>query len=366
MKETLRKFENIQDPFNPSNFLTGYITIDQGDHYGQLLLTEINGAKCEEQIIYSTPKMHYPFDKLGRFYFETLNKEAQVYEKLDGTNIISYKYEFKNRVYLTYKTRLNPVLGQTRFGDFYSMWREMLKRYPVIEQTARVLAINFSYELYGILNKHLILYPMRLDTQLLFGLNKDNGKIILPDIFRGTLPVISKDFNIYPHGSFSKVYKELQVAIETTNDYTNLEEVKGSEGRVIYIKEEDQWKQWKLKPGTIFALHCQGGMNKNDIMTTCYNALENVELDNLTYEIVAELLKEEFIEAVIIKNEERIKDTIAWVQQEVKRRYLVIEIYEKLGLKLSENKQEVMRKMSESFDRKQMRYVYNIIQAYEN
>ena len=45
---------------------------------------------------------------------------------------------------------------------------------------------------------------------------------------------------------------------------------------------------------------------------------------------------------------------------------MVIEIYEKLGMKLRDCKQEVMRKMSESFDRKHMRYVYNIIQAYEN
>ena len=67
MTEVLRKFEDSQDPFNPTNFLTGYIDIAQGDNYGQLLLNHINGMKCKEQIIYSTHKIHYQFDRLCRF-----------------------------------------------------------------------------------------------------------------------------------------------------------------------------------------------------------------------------------------------------------------------------------------------------------
>ena len=145
MKETLRKFENIQDPFNPSNFLTGYITIDQGDHYGQLQLTHINGMQCKDQIIYSTPKMHYPFNKLGHFYFKFLDKPVQMYDKKDGTNIVSFKYIYRKKIYLTYKTRLNPVLGSSRFGNFYCMWCEMLEKYPNINQMAQDHDINTSF-----------------------------------------------------------------------------------------------------------------------------------------------------------------------------------------------------------------------------
>ena len=367
MKETLRKFENIQDPFNLNNYLTGYITIDQGDHYGQLLLTHINGMKCKEQVIYSTPKMHYPFSKIGNFYFKFLDRSAPVYDKLDGTNILGFRYIYRRKTYLSYKTRINPILLNGRYGNFYSMWCEMLNRYPNIVKAIKEYDINFSYELYGILNKHLILYPIRLDTKLLFGLDKFTGAIILPDEFKNLLPVINKDCEIQPSYFFPDFYKKIRGEIEAMNDYSNLEleEIKGSEGRVIYIKENEQWKQWKCKPETIFQIHTKPGLGKNDIVTTCYNALENVELDDLEYEFVAELLKEEFSEREIMANEVRIKNIIEEVKLEVKRRYLVIETYEKFGMKLGERKREVMHKMNEVFHRREMRYVYSIIQAFE-
>ncbi len=365
MTEVTRKFENIKDPFNPNNYLTGYITISQGDSYGQLLLTHINGMKCKEQIIYSTPKMYYPFSKLGNFYFKFLDKPAPVYEKYDGTNIISYKYIYRGKTYFTYKTRLSPILAEGKYGNFYSMWCEILKKYPNIIKASKEYDINFSYELYGVVNKHLILYPVRLDTKLLFGLDKSTGMIILPDEFKDLLPVVEKDCEIQPNYFFPDFYKKMRGEIEATNDYSNLEEVKGSEGRVIYIKEEGQWKQWKLKPETIFKVHTKPGINKNDIKVTCYNALENVELDNLTYEYVCELLNEEFEMNEILANENRIKTILKEVKEEIKKRHFIIQIYNKLGLTLTKNRNELMRKMSKNFEKKDMRYVYNIIEAYE-
>lgn len=368
MTEVLRKFEDRQDPFNPTNFLSGYINISQGDGYGQLLLTHINGMKCKEQTIHSTPKIHYPFDKLGRFYsdckfFKVL---SPVYEKLDGTNIISYHYIFKKNKYVTYKTRLNPVLSESKWGNFFAMWVEMLEKYPEIGKHANEDDVNFSYEMYGILNKHLIAYPIRLDTRLLFGLDYHTGELILPDKFKEKLPIVEKHCEIKTSHFFPDFYSKIKGEIEATNDYSSLDWVKGSEGRIIYTKDEHgSWKQYKCKPDTVFKLHHQAGMSKNDIATTCYNALENVDLEKLSYDFVVELLKEEFDEREIISNETRIKVILGEVKEEVQKRYQIIEIYNKLGMKLKDGRGKIMRKMSESFHKGDMRYVYSIIEAYE-
>lgn len=367
MREVLRQFEDKQDPFNPDNYLSGYININQGDEYGRLLLTHINGMKCKEQTIYSTPKMHYPFNKRGSFYFKFLEKLSPVYDKLDGTNIISYRYIFRKKEYVTYKTRLSPILQEGRFGNFFLMWKEMLKKYPSIREYANNLDINFSYELYGILNKHLISYPVRLDTRLLFGLKRYNGEIVLPEVFREGLPVVDKHCDIKPSYFFPDFYQKVRSEIESTNNYISDDEAEGLEGCVIYIRDEDgNHKQWKLKPETVFKLHCQGGINKNDIMATCYNALENVDLEELTFEFVVELLKEEFNIRVILANEYRIKKILGEVKEEIVRRHDVIEVYEKLGLSLEENKNVLMRELSKHFNRSDMRRVYSIISAYEN
>ena len=365
MKETLKTFENIQDPFNPDNYLTGQINITQGDNYGQLLLTQINGKECSPQVIYSTPKMHYPFNKNNEFYFGYLENSAPAYHKLDGTNIIAYRYIFNGEEFITYKTRLNPVLGHNKFGNFLFMWKEMLQRYPNIPQLTE--KYNLSFELYGILNKHLVLYPVRLDMRLLFALDRQTGKIILPEVFSDSLPVVEKYCNFDIKQLFSVQYGKVKEDIEKCNNYLSDTEVEGLEGCVIYIKNNNsELCQWKLKPETIFKLHTAAGMSKTDIMITCYNALENVDIEDLTYEFVILLLSEEFSEREILRNELRIKFIIKEVKEEIKKRFKIIEVYTQIGLKISEDKRTVMRKMSEYFRKQDMRYVYAIVSAYEH
>jgi len=366
MKETKKKFENIQDLFNPNNYLTGYIDVQQGDNYGQLLLTHINNMKCKEQIIYSTPKMHYPFNKHGAFYFKELEDTISTYNKIDGTNIISYKYIYRKKEYLTFKTRLNPILNNSKFGNFFKMWKEILEKYPEIIEIATEEDVNLSFELYGVLNKHLILYPTRLDTKLLFALNRYTGDIIPPEKYKNELPIVDKYCDIKKGIYFPNYYKKIVDDIEFTNDYSNKDEIKGLEGCVLYIKDnEGKYKQWKAKPKTIFELHTKGGMSKNSIATTCYNALENVSLDELNYDFVAELLKEEYTETEIQRNEFRIKDILQLVKEEVVKRNNIIETYQKLNLSLKENKNTLMREMSKYFNKKDMRYIYSILEAYE-
>ncbi|OGM09324.1 hypothetical protein A2Z67_05275 [Candidatus Woesebacteria bacterium RBG_13_36_22] len=354
-----------QDPFNPEWTLEGYISNSER-LYGSMLLLRINDF-LTEQVIISTPKQKYPFDKLGRFKFPS-TKHINVYEKLDGTNILAYSYTIKKKRWITYKTRLTPVLNKSRWGDWEKMWREMLDRYGMlyyeIEKWAEC-GINLSFELFGSRNKHLIEYTVPLDTALLFGIRNDiaNPKIIDPEKLRVpiAIPVAKLHVSIRSGEDLYSWYQKLRKEREALNRFTEDGFIIGEEGAVWYLTDiNDRLHQYKMKPESIEAIHwANSGMAKNAITTTVINAYEMS--DEVTYEKVKELLLEEFDE----RNIEIRKDLILKVMGEVKNRIefreRVFQLYGELKLDLQGDKAGTMRALSSYFDRKDMRKVFNLL-----
>ena len=363
--ERIEQFDSVQDPFNTNNFLTGEINKTEGSKYGQRRLTHINRMKCVEQIIYCTPKIHYPFNRFGKFYYRNTPEVSPVYEKYDGTNIVGYQYIYRKKVFVTYKTRLRPVLGTSRYGDFVGLWKEMLEKYPHIPDIIKKYDVNLSFELYGVLNKLLIIYPFRLDLILIFALDRFTGQIELPDRFQDYFPTAKVYYNIKPQHDFPSFYKRIAGEIESTNVVISKDEIKGSEGAVVYVREENQWKQWKLKPETIFGIHTAPGLNQISIRTTVYNALENTSIQDLTYSIVVDLLEEEFQPRDIIDRKTLILKIIEEVKGEILDRHKSIDLYKKFGVSILQDKVQVMQFLSQHFEKGKMRYIYTILKAYE-
>ena len=82
------------------------------------------GGAAAPQRIFATPKLHYPFGKDGRFHFPPIHT-AHLYEKLDGTNVLAYRYaDADGRARLTYKLRLSPVLRNSKWGPFLDYWHQ--------------------------------------------------------------------------------------------------------------------------------------------------------------------------------------------------------------------------------------------------
>lgn len=354
------------DPFNPQNTLVGKICHEQGEEYGKVILTQVNDQECY-QVIHSTPKMYYPFNKQGNFYFKKLSTPAIAYVKYDGTNIIGYSYFYHGNQYVTYKTRLNPVLKSGRFGNFYDMWCEILQKYPQISQIILEENVNLSFELYGILNKILIIYPFRLDIRLLFGITTNNH-IILPERFsKHKIPIAERYSEFKVNTNFVKTYNDLRDKLEKLNEVRSNSEIVGLEGLVIYQLTEDAttWKQWKLKPESIFKIHTKPGISKKDIMITCYNTLENIDIDGITFEVVKNLLLEEYTENEIIRNEYKIKQVIKEVKEELRLRHAIITTYKDLNLSIKKDKAHTMRTLSRYFPNSKMGYVYTVVKAYE-
>ena len=74
----LKKF-GVEDTFNPPNRLYGFMCTRADHRYGSLVLFQVNGQECE-QIIYGTPKLHYPFDKNGTYIWPDV-REARGWDR---------------------------------------------------------------------------------------------------------------------------------------------------------------------------------------------------------------------------------------------------------------------------------------------
>lgn len=354
---------NEVDPFN-DNRLEGVICHDNNEYYGSIFLERVNGKSCP-QLIMGSPKMHYPFDKAGIYRFPPAHY-IEVFEKLDGTNILAYRYTDGNSTYITYKTRLNPILKSGRFGDFLSMWREVLAEYGEggIKWEMEQSECNLSFELYGSQNTILVRYKEPLTFRLLFGV-RNNGQILSPTQLHNpdvpTLPIL---FTI--DKSFQEKYLETREVLESKLKVTDDGYFEGQEGTVWYCHlDNGMCVQIKCKPETIEAIHFASGahMGKNSILVTIWNALENT--DNITHDLVATLLAEEYDQHEIEANRHLIDNCINTVTEELFFREKVLTIYKSIALDINTNKQEVMRAMTPHFTKNLMGKVYSIISNYK-
>lgn len=356
------------DSFNPKNEVAGYISRKPNEFYGALIITKVNNAKVSPQLIMGSPKMHYPFFSRAdgsRNYTFPSAKDIEIYEKLDGTNILAYYYSDGGSRYLSFKTRLRPFVQSGRFGDFLNMWKEVATDYfTEIRQEMNRSNCNLSFELYGARNPHLVVYKNSLDIALLFGVTNE-GRILSPAKLKNpTLPIVTKLKAITSDyvWNYEQLQKELQDGlIQEDEGYYS-----GMEGTVWYLHTTDgRCIQLKCKPETIEAIHFSagaGGLAKNAIIATCWNAFENV--DTLTPDFIKQLLLEEFKPEVIESKHYLIERCIAFVTREAEFRSRVLVEYRATGLNILLNKVDIMRQLSAKFEKSQMKKVYSIIMGY--
>ena len=359
------------DPFNKQNFVEGVISRKSNEYYGAIIVQKVNNKPCE-QLIMATPKMHYPF---GKTETEERNchfpkaKQIEIYEKLDGTNVLSYFYlDAEGNRYMSFKTRLRPFLASSKFGNFHDMWIEVAKeQWKDIRDTMTKFNCNLSFEMYGSRNPHLVVYDVPLSFSLLFGVTS-NGNILAPsDLGYGRyeasiipaklINVVTKDYV----WNYTENQKNLEAKLKKVDDNY----YSGVEGTVWYLKTpEGRCIQFKCKPETIETIHfAQGaGLGKNTIVATCWNALENV--DEVTVEFVKQLLTEEFDPRIVEANHYLIEKSVQFVMSELHYRVKVLDEYRKTGLSFLSDKVSVMRALSSIFSKGEMKKVYAIVRDF--
>lgn len=355
------KFDLI-DPFNKIP-VKGYMCPSHGIYYGSLLITHVDGHDCE-QLIYGTPKIGYPFDKVGRWIWPSAIR-IERYLKFDGSNICAYSYKNSHgEEFVTYKLRQRPFLANGRFGAFLDMWKFILKKYPGISKLPYVLKKNIAFELWGYQNKHLIEYKEPLETTLIFARDSE-GNIYPPSalnlvatINNVLIDTVTKDYVF----NYENTQKEIDAKLKSVADNHYI----GDEGEVWYIlTKNNKWSMVKLKPETIEKIHWSaGGFSSNSIRTTCLNALE--QWDYPTLEDVKQLLLEEFSKVELEIHNNLITKIYQEIMEEQKLKESVIALYRKIDMPINLGwKVACMREMSKHFDTKQMEKVFSIIKQYE-
>lgn len=359
------EFEEI-DPYNPQNTLKGYINRRQGQLYGALYITHIN-EKEHPQVVYSAPKQHYPFDKDKNEWKFPEYDIIECYEKLDGTCIISYNYTDGKNWFTTYKTRLRPFLGSSKFGNFFSLWNEMLEKYHSIERMCKDVNHNYVFELFGKRNKILIDYDVPLNTNLIFMIDAKEGHIYPPKIFRvGFTPtppslnaeIISKEITEIG-------YITLQDALEANLKIDEENHImKGKEGYVMYFIKDGKAVQMKCKPPSVLKYHWRGdAISYESVYTTVINAFENFDEPN--YDDVVGLLKEEYDDSFIEKSRVRIEKMLGKVLFDKKFASTLHIDYKKHNFDINKDKVTCMRWFGKNYPKSEAKRIYRLLKQYE-
>ena len=369
--DTIEPFE-ADDTFNAPNKLRGFLCRQSTRLYGALLITHIDDRELgHPQLVYGTPKQHYPFatsQETGvRKYRWPRFKRVRVYEKWDGTNIFAYSYrDADGRAFITYKTRLTPVVRDGKFGGFATMWRRLLDTADglndLIVRWVGDGSWGMSFEMCGYENPVLVQYDFPLAVKLIFGVHQEQGAISPPEMFQSSYstPCLT---DVGSDSDVSKLYEvtreQAHQSIRKNDDGT----LAGTEGAVFYVFSDEGWSQWKCKPEDVEKIHWSGDfIDYNSIYVTAKNALENVAVDSLTPEFVNTLLKEEYSDKQIANSTENIAKAIAAVREHCDFLDAVRQQYVSCPCEArGAGKAGVMRFMSGAFKRSQMRLVYSAL-----
>ena len=362
----LTPFET-EDPFNAGLRLAGYLSQKPDHRYGALAITHVAG-KPAPQLIYATPKLHYPFGKDGRFHFPAIQR-VYLHEKLDGTNVLAYRYHGADgSAYLSYKLRLFPVLRNSKWGPFLDMWRELMARYPRVPELVNANGCHISIEMFGARNAHLIAYDVDLDLAVLFGVRPADASIVPPAqldlVGVPAAPLIGELVaGEDPVARYDAVRHEMQ----QRNKPIDGDKLSGTEGAVWHVVEPSGHASlWKCKPESVEQIHWATGINKASVSATCWNVLETSDV--LTYETLLPLLLEEYQPDDIARFRPHIDAAITQVNREFELRERVRAAYDVLraqGLSVNADKGAVMRALAPHFSREEMRKAYQIVAAYD-
>ena len=337
-----------EDSFNNNNKIEGFICRRSDYRYGALIIFRINGEDTE-QIIYGTPKLHYPFDKSGVYKWPDVRK-FKLYEKLDGTNILAYRYLYKGEECVTFKTRLTAIVKDSGFSAFKSMWIEYLSENSWVNELIQMNKFwNLSFELFGSRNPITITYNVPLEVNLLFGINESDFRVRTPDQLNLPEGVkIPASYSKSMNTDLTGIYNYFREEMSTKN-----KDILTIEGLVMYADiGMNSWEMFKCKPEEIEKIHwtASGHIPEKSLFNTALNVFESY--DNPTIDSFIELLKEEYPQDLITKNTFKINRIWGEATERVKFIKQVNDVYKiaiEKGFDVKKDKNETMRFVSQYF-----------------
>lgn len=281
---------------------------------------------------------------------------------------MAYHYTYNGKDFVTFKTRLTPIVKDMGFGMFGSMLRECLNEHDWI---SRVIvnnpSMNLSFELFGSRNPITVKYNVPLAICLLFGVRRTDGAVRPPSELLIDVNTVIPVMEYGESGCIDGLTEQYNAARALMSDRNGAgqDESFVTEGMVMYANiGEPSWRMFKCKPEEIEKIHwaASGSIPRIALMTTAMNVFEDKEAPVI--EDFIELLKEEYPQSMIDKA--AIKISKAWEAAKIQI-YVTKQINEvwilakQNGLDVAKDKAETMHFMSKYFEKNMMRKVGSIV-----
>jgi hypothetical protein len=353
---------------------SGYVCRQESEKLGMLAITEMAGESRLE-FVYAMPKIHYPYhqdrDGTVRVVVPVAQNvvDARFTLKLDGTAVIFYPLTDKegNVLEVIPRTRLQPVLTPSRWGDWNALLADVLPDRTPVEEAMRAQKVTLVFELWGYRNPHLVKYDVPLKLTLhtavchkkpvsyrrLLDMSQRYGLELIPT-------VETADPN--PEG-LARAYRRLQAEMETRNQAAG-EDVFLEEGTILMLSTVDTAVYYKCKPPSIEEIHwtADNNVSKENIQQALYKMLENgYDFDGGSVADVHAMLETDFeperIEIAAELIERVYQEFVLELQQKAWLRQLVADS----GIDPGDTA-NLMRHLSQHYPKNQMSWVYNAVQ----
>ena len=354
---------------------SGYLCRDESEKLGMLAVTAVAHEERLE-FIYAMPKIHYPYHK-GPDGATRLSipvppnvVDARFNLKLDGTAIIFYPLTGKDGRILEVipRTRLQPVLQPSRWGDWNALLQDVLPDRAPVEEAVRTQKVTLVFELWGYRNPHLVQYdtPLALTLHTAVRHKKPVSYRLLAGIAHRyqldlipTLEVARPD----PAG-LAEAYRRWQAQMEAKNRAAG-EDVFVEEGAILMLSTQDTAVYWKCKPPSIEEIHwtADANVSKTDVEHALFKMLENgYDFDNGRVQDVYRELESDFDPERIEIAAELINRVYQEFLLELQKRAWLRHLVDESGLD-PHDAPALMRYLSQHYPRKEMSWVYNTVQT---
>ncbi len=353
----------------------GYLCRQGSEKLGLLAITEIAGAERLE-FVYSMPKIHYPYrkDQDGRPQLSIsvpINiGDARFTEKLDGTAIIFYGLPGQNGEILEVvpRTRLQPILAPSRWGDWNRLLDEILPDRSGVETAVRAQRVVLAFELWGYRNPHMISYetPLALTLHTAIRHRKPVSYRLLADFAaRYGFDLVKSVAVVQPDAEgLAVAYRRLQQEMEARNQAAGVDKFL-AEGAILMLSTAETAMYYKCKPPTIEEIHwAQGaGIGKYNVEHTLYKMAEN-GYDFLTGSVadVKSELTGDFDADAVVNAAELIERVYQEFVLEQQQRQWLKQLVDDSGLDLHDLP-NLMRYLSRHYGKRQMSWVYGTVKS---
>jgi len=349
---------------------SGFLCRQESDWLGTLAVTQVEGRERLE-FIPGMPKIPYPYqvDRHGQVQLvipiPPRATDARFTIKLDGTCIIFYalRDEEGNVLEVIPRTRLQPVLTPSRWGDWNTLVAEVLPDPTPVERAVRDHGLVLAFELWGYRNPHLVSYDTPLALTLHTGI-RHHKLLAFPRLAHiakiyGFQLVESIEVTTPDAAGLAAAYRAWQERMEAANVAAGTDRYV-QEGAVLAISTARVAHYYKCKPPSIEEIHWRTDQSiGREVIRQALDKMRENGYDfacGRVEDLIAEL-ENDFQKPHVEQQEELIRRVWTEYVVELQRKEWLRGLVEQSGLD-PRDRPNLMRYLSQHYPRKEMRWVY--------